>query len=178
MINKYSRDMLRAVLFILAATLAQPALSAEETAPTKSDMEELRDKIYADKKLIVSENMDLTEEEASKFWPIYQAYQEDLHKINERMAKLINEYALSYNKGAILDKTARQLIDQAVDIEMDEAKLGNLMCPSSARCFPGQRSHVTCRSRTRFEPSYATNSLLQFRWRIDSDHLMGYLQAG
>ena len=57
-------------------------------------MEILRDKIYADKKLIVSENMDLTEEEASKFWPIYQAYQEDLHKINERMAKLINEYAV------------------------------------------------------------------------------------
>jgi Spy/CpxP family protein refolding chaperone len=139
MINKYSRDMLRAVLLILAATLAQPALSAEETAPTKSDMEELRDKIYADKKLIVSENMDLTEEEASKFWPIYQAYQEDLHKINERMAKLINEYALSYNKGAILDKTARQLIDQAIDIEMDEAKLRKSYVPKLSKVLPGAK---------------------------------------
>jgi hypothetical protein len=134
-------NMLRAVLLILAATLAQPALSAEETAPaktapTQSDMEILRDKVYADKKFIVADNMDLTEKEASGFWPIYEAYQKDLHKINERMAKLINEYAEAYNKGAILDKTARQLIDQAIDIEMEEAKLKKSYVPKLSKVIP------------------------------------------
>ena len=137
MINNYFRDMLRAVLLILAATLAQPALSAEETKPSASDMEILRDKIYADKKLIVAENMELTEEEAKGFWPVYQAYQEDLHKINDRMAKVINEYAVAYNKGALLDKTARQLIDEAIEIDIDEAKLKKSYVPKLSKVLPG-----------------------------------------
>ena len=139
MINKYLRDTLRAVVLILAATLAQPALSAEETKPSASDMEILRDKVRADKKFIVSDNMELTEEEAKGFWPIYQAYQEDLHKINERMAKVINEYAVAYNKGALLDKTARQLIDEAIEIEMDEAKLRKSYVPKLSKVLPGAK---------------------------------------
>jgi hypothetical protein len=137
MMKKYSWDMLRAVLLIMAATLAQPALSAEEAAPSSSDMEILRDKIYADKKFIVSENMDLTEAEAKAFWPVYEAYQEDLHKINERMARLINDYALAYNKGAILDKTAKQLIDEAIEVELDEAKLKKSYLPKLSKVLPG-----------------------------------------
>ena len=137
MINKYLGDTLRAVVLILAATLAQPALSAEETKPSASDMEILRDKIYADKKLIVAENMELTEEEAKGFWPVYQAYQEDLHKINDRMAKVINEYAVAYNKGALLDKTARQLIDEAIEIDIDEAKLKKSYVPKLSKVLPG-----------------------------------------
>lgn len=136
MIEKYSRDMLRAVLLILAATLALPALAAEDES-TASDMEILREKLYADKKLIVATNMDLTEAEAKGFWPIYEAYQEDLHKINERMAKVINEYALAYNKGAIMDKTARKLIDEAIDIDLDEAKLKKSYVPKLSKVLPG-----------------------------------------
>ncbi len=136
MIEKYLRDTLRAVLLILAVTLALPALAAEDES-TASEMEILRDKLYADKKLLVAENMELTEEEAKKFWPIYEAYQEDLHKINERMAKIINEYALAYNKGAILDKTAQQLIDEAIDVELDEAKLKKAYVPKLSKVLSG-----------------------------------------
>ncbi len=137
MIKNYPWDMLRAALLILAATLAQPALSAEETSPSPSEMKILRDKIYADKKLIVSNNLNLTEAEAKAFWPIYGTYQDDLHKINDRMAKLINEYATVYNKGAISDKSAQQLIDDAIEIEMDEAKLKKSYLPKLSKVLPG-----------------------------------------
>jgi hypothetical protein len=136
MINKYFWGTLRAVLLILAATLALPALAAEDKN-TASDMEILRDKIYADKKLIVSNNLNLTEAEAKAFWPIYEAYQDDLHKINDRMAKLINDYAVAYNKGAISDKAAQQLIDEAIEIEMDEAKLKKSYLPKLSKVIPG-----------------------------------------
>ena len=137
MIRNYSWDMLRTVLLVLAATLALPALSAEDTAAGASDMEILRDKVRADKKFIVAENMELTEEEAKGFWPVYEAYQADLHKINERMAKVINEYALAYNKGAVIDKTARKLIDEAIEIETDEAKLKKSYVPKLNKVLPG-----------------------------------------
>jgi hypothetical protein len=142
MITKYLWDTARVAVLIFAATMALPALASEDksaasNAPTASDMEILRDKIYADKKLLVAENMELTEAEAKKFWPVYEAYQEDLHKINERMAKLINEYALAYSKGAILDKTAKDLIDQAIEVELDEAKLRKSYVPKLSKVLPG-----------------------------------------
>jgi len=33
--------------------------------------------------------MELTEAEAKSFWPIYDAYQQDLQKINNRMTQTI-----------------------------------------------------------------------------------------
>jgi hypothetical protein len=118
--NKYSWDMLRAALLILAATFAVPTFAA---GGSTTDMDVLREKVRADKKYIVSKNMELSEEEAKVFWPIYEDYQKDLHKINDRMAKLINEYADAYNKGALTDKTAKKLTDEALEIETSEVKL-------------------------------------------------------
>ena len=137
MINKYLWDIVRTVLFLLVATVALPAFSAEGTAATPSDMEILREKLYADKRLIVAENMELTEKEAKGFWPVYDAYQEDLHKINERMAKLINEYALAYNKGVILDKTARKLAEEAINVDLEDAKLKKSYMPKLSKVLPG-----------------------------------------
>jgi len=145
MIKKYLRNMLRSALLIFAATLALPSFAAEDTAATTStttstsdtDMKILRDKLYADKKFVVSENLNLTEAEAKAFWPIYEHYQNDLHKINERMANIINEYALAYNKGALMDETAKKLINEAIDVELDEAKLKQSYVPKLSKVLPG-----------------------------------------
>ena len=90
MMKKYLTNMLHLILLILSATLILPAF-ADEAGET-DNMEILRQKITADKKLLVANNMNLTDAEAKEFWPVYDAYQQDLHQINERMAKLINDY--------------------------------------------------------------------------------------
>ena len=71
--------------WILAFALVAAPVRAEEKKADASNMEILREKIQADKKLVVAANMDLTEAEAKAFWPIYQEYQDKLTKINERM---------------------------------------------------------------------------------------------
>jgi hypothetical protein len=53
------------------------------------------------------------------------------------MAEVINEYAVAYSKGAILDKTARKLIDEAIEIDMDEAKLKKPYVPKLSEVLPG-----------------------------------------
>jgi Spy/CpxP family protein refolding chaperone len=136
MLNKNVFDMLRAVLLLLAAMVAMPAFGAGHTAGS-SDMEIAREKIKADKKFVVAKNMDLTEEEGKKFWPVYEAYQEDLQKINQRILKLINEYADAYNKGQVTDATARKLTDEAIDIEHDEASLKKSYVPKLSKVLPG-----------------------------------------
>jgi hypothetical protein len=80
--------------------------------------------------------MNLTEEEEKGFWPVYDAYQQELHQINQRIAELINEYALAYNKGAVLNETARKLIDESIAIEMAEVNLKKSYIPKLSKVLP------------------------------------------
>lgn len=85
-----------------------PAMAQEMGAGGGADtnMEILMQKIKADKKLLVASNMDLSDAEGKKFWPLYEDYQKELMQINQRLGKAISEYAEAYNagKGTITDK--------------------------------------------------------------------------
>lgn len=103
----------------LAAALlaAVPALAQDKPA---DNTQILIDKVKADKKLLVADNMKLTETESKAFWPVYDAYQKELAAINERLSNTIKAYADAYNKGPVSDELATKLgnevlaIDQAV----------------------------------------------------------------
>jgi len=122
------------VLFAVAAALALPAV-----AQTASDMEILRQKIKADKRLVVAANMQLTEAEAKGFWPIYDAYQADLQKINERLGGLIKNYADAYNKGPVSDQAAKKLMNEMLAIEDSEVKLKRDYAPRLEKTVPGMK---------------------------------------
>jgi hypothetical protein len=110
-----------------------------DEASVASNMEELRDEINANKKLVVANNMSLTDGEAKVFWPVYDAYQKDLHEINLRLARLIDDYAVAFNKGAIPNEKATQLIDEVIAIEMEEANLKRRYVPKLSAVLPGAK---------------------------------------
>lgn len=60
--------------------------------PTDEDVKLLRKDLRSDKKQIVAANMNLTDAEAEKFWPVYDQYTADAAKINDTKAALIKEY--------------------------------------------------------------------------------------
>lgn len=105
-------------LFTIAAFLPLPAL-AQDASTTNMDI--LRQKVKADKKLVVAENLQLTDAEGAKFWPVYEAYQKDLQGINQRLLAAIKAYADAYNKGPVANDMAKKLLDEAIAI--DEAEL-------------------------------------------------------
>ena len=135
--KKYLTNMLHPTLFVLAITLALPAFAADDSGT--SNMEILREKITSDKKFLVASNMNLTDAEAKEFWPIYKAYQKDLHQINERLAKVIEDYATAYNKGALSDDTAKKLLDEAIAIELAEVKLKQSYVPKLDKILPATK---------------------------------------
>ena len=111
-------------MFVLAAALAfvAPAYAQESEAMT---MEILKEKVKADKKLIVATNMDLTDAEAKGFWPMYESYQKELDQINQRVGATIKAYADAHNagKGMIPNDTAKKLIKEAIAADEAEVKL-------------------------------------------------------
>jgi hypothetical protein len=70
----------------------KPANGAGLQDPTDEDMKLLRKDLRSEKKQIVAANMDLTDVEAEKFWPVYDQYTADVAKINDTKAALIKEY--------------------------------------------------------------------------------------
>jgi hypothetical protein len=134
--KKDLRKILCSTLMFLVATLVVPAF-AELAAPTfdeeesvASDMENLAknigsmdEEISAEKKLFIEENMNLTDAEAIAFWPVYDSYQKELHKITTRLARIIDIYSLEYKKGVLSSKTAKKLLNEYLAIELAEVNL-------------------------------------------------------
>ena len=110
-------------------------LNAAQDKPA-DNMQILRGKIKADKKLVVAANMELTESEAKGFWPIYEQYQKDLQKINQRIAKVLDSYADDNRKKSLTDDKAKKLIDEALAIEQAEADLKSTYAPKLGKVLP------------------------------------------
>jgi hypothetical protein len=100
------------------------------------NMQILRDKIKADKKLVVAANMELTEAEAKGFWPIYEQYQKELQKINQRIGKVLDSYAEDNRRKTLTDDKAKTLIDEAVSIDQAEANLKSTFAPKLSKALP------------------------------------------
>ena len=88
-----------------------------------NNMEILREKLGADKKLLIAGNLALTESEAEKFWPMYEDYQKELGRLNRRLEALINTYAQAYRAGTLDDSSAKELVQQAIAIDKDTIAL-------------------------------------------------------
>ena len=98
-----------------AAPLAAQTAQTAQSATTNMDI--LAQKIKADKKLTVAQTMQLTDQEGKAFWPIYDAYQADLAKINARLKTAIEGYATDYNASTMTDAKAATLTTEALAVE-------------------------------------------------------------
>jgi hypothetical protein len=105
----------------------------------QDNMQILRDKIKADKKLVVAANMELTEAEAKGFWPVYEEYQKDLTAINQRIGKLIESYAADYRANTLTDEKAQKLIDELVAIEKVDGALQATFAPKLSKVLPPKK---------------------------------------
>ncbi len=128
----------RVVAAVIAVLLAGAASAWAQDKPA-DNMQILRDKIKADKKLLVATNMELTESEAKNFWPIYEDYQKDLQNINQRIGKLLESYAADYKNKTMTDEKAKKLVDEYVSIEQAEAKLKSSYVPKLMKALPATK---------------------------------------
>ena len=115
------------LVIALAVTLAVAAAPAVAQDQQADSMQMVRDKIRADKKLLIAENLPLTAAEAKAFWPVYDSYQQELSALNDRMIKLIKEYANNYQ--TMSDQTAKKLMDEYLAIDAARLKIRQAYVP-------------------------------------------------
>jgi hypothetical protein len=95
------------------------------------------EKIRADKKLLVAENMQLTEAEAKAFWPVYDQYQDELFLLRARTVNLIGDYADAYEK--MTTDTAKKLLDEYMSIESLGPNLRQAYLPKFLKVLPVEK---------------------------------------
>jgi hypothetical protein len=127
-------NFLRSGMLALALIVAVPAMA--QTQSTSTDMKILADEVKADKKALVAHNMELTDAEAKSFWPIYDAYQQDLEKINNRMTMTILEYADASSKGTVDNAAAKKLLGEALAVQESELQLLQTYVPKLEQVLP------------------------------------------
>ena len=108
-----------------------PGIAQDKPA---DNMQIVLEKIRADKKLFVAENMQLTEAEAKAFWPVYDQYQDELFLLRTRTAKLIKDFSDAYEKMA--NETAKKLMDEYMTIETLGPKLRQTYLPKFRKVLP------------------------------------------
>jgi hypothetical protein len=130
-------------LLVLLAGWIQPGWSQNKQAAgdkPASNLEIIHDKLKADKKLIVAKYMELTESEAKKFWPVYEEYQSDLQKTNQRLRSLLESYASDYKSRSINDEKAKKLLDDWMAIEQEEGKRRSAFAPKVLQALPAKKA--------------------------------------
>jgi len=90
-------------------------------AAVDQEIKLLRQDLRADKKKIVAANMQLTEAEALKFWPVYDAYTLETIKLNDTLQALVKEYAQNYE--SLTDEKAKSLTKRTLELDVSTAKL-------------------------------------------------------
>jgi hypothetical protein len=107
-------------LLLVALAGARIVLSQDQSS-SALNVQILRDKVKADKKLMVASYMELTDAEAEVFWPIYDSYQNELIALNERLDKNLQCYADAYNADKLTDQIAMKVFDE--DLAIVEAEI-------------------------------------------------------
>jgi hypothetical protein len=111
-------------LMVVIAVFPVPALSLDKPA---------------DNMLLIATNMELTESEAKGFWPVYEWYQKKLTGINQRMVKLIENYAADYQAKTLTDEKAKKLTEELVAIGKAEAELQAASVPKLSKVLPPKK---------------------------------------
>ena len=131
MISRLMCGVVLGAMMVAAPAFAQPV--------SDTNMEILKEKLKADKKLLIAGNMELTDAEAKQFWPIYDSYQKELDGINKQLGQTIKEYADAFNKGNVPNDTAKKLLGEALSVEEQEVKLKRTYADKLGKVLPATK---------------------------------------
>ena len=99
-------------IITLAAVLA--GMATPLAAQDQSAIELTRQRIQAERQTLVSAGMQLTDEQAGRFWPVYSAYRAEIKPLGDRQVALIQGYAENY--GSVTEEYATAMLKEFLDI--------------------------------------------------------------
>ncbi|MBD0399892.1 MULTISPECIES: hypothetical protein [unclassified Flammeovirga] len=128
-------------LFVCLNLFAQNPSLTSKVQGQNMDFETIKTLIKAEKRGVLKENMNLSEAEADKFWPVYDKYEyEQSQLLNEQYA-LLKEYAESFE--TLDEKRTEELMNTSFKLNKKEIALNQ-------KYFKAMKKVVSTQTAARF----------------------------
>jgi hypothetical protein len=127
---------------LLAGTTARSQTTSQQESTThvisSQDMDLLRKDLRSKRKQLIAANLQLTDTESAKFWPVYDQYIAELISINDRKFALIQEYA--DNWGKLTNEQSLSFIRQWLDLDIEIAQMRQKYVPKVTKILEGKKT--------------------------------------
>jgi polyhydroxyalkanoate synthesis regulator phasin len=122
------------VVVVLAMALVVCAPTVLAQVSETDQLQQLRGEIQADRQAVVAANLKLTEAEGAAFWPLYREYRGDMAKLGDRLQKLIQDYAVTYESATA--EQAKAMVDEMMSIQRADLKVKESYLPKFRKVLP------------------------------------------
>ncbi|MDB5107131.1 MAG: hypothetical protein JWM69_72 [Candidatus Binatus sp.] len=117
-------------LMLCAIAFSAPAMAQAPDSQKQLDIAAAR----ANRKATVGANMNLTPEEAAKFWPVYDEYEAKMDAIEDRHIKEIKDFAANYSN--FTNEAAAKKLDEVMNIAQARLNVQKQFIPKFRAVIP------------------------------------------
>ena len=125
------------VRFVATVIVGAFLVASSGLAQAKSDVELSRDVLQAERKLLVSRGLELTDAEGAAFWPVYDQYAAEQRALNDRLIKVIESFAADYD--TLTDERAEELLEESLSIREDRNQLRRSYLKRFSKAVTGKK---------------------------------------
>jgi hypothetical protein len=128
--------LVSALILGLFAASARAATAADGESE-KANVDVLVNAIRANRKALVAVNLKMTDDEAAKFWPVYDSYQKEMNALGDRLVALLGDYGKNFKD--MSDDKAMKILDEYLNIEAERVKVKRAYVEQFAKALPGRK---------------------------------------
>jgi hypothetical protein len=140
------KQLMMTVLMVTAAISVGMRANVQTTPQQESvkhvindrDLDLMRKDLRSKRKQLIASNLQMTDLEATKFWPVYDQYLSELIGINDKKFGLIQDYADNFGK--LTNEQSLSFIRQWLDADIATAQLRQKYVPIVSKALDGRKS--------------------------------------
>lgn len=137
-----------AIALIVTVLTPFAQVQAQDTG-LAADEQILLKQINTDKKSVFAANLNLTEEESTKFWPVYDEYEAKIKPLQDRLVANINRFAAEYE--TLTDADAAAILKEKMAIEKQRDALRQKYTAKIAKVLPPKKALRYAQLETRIQ---------------------------
>jgi len=131
------RVLLVSALILALSVASARAATAADGDSEKANVDVLLSAIRANRKALVAVNLKMTDEEAAKFWPVYDSYQKEMNALGDRLVALLGDYGKNFKD--MSDDKAMKILDEYLNIEAERVRVRRAYVEQFAKVLPGRK---------------------------------------
>jgi len=136
-------------LAVALCLTALPVLAQAQDAGLATDEQILLKQVMTDRKAVYANNLKLTDDESKKFWPVYDAYEAEVKKVNDRFLANLNRFVENYD--TLSENDAAEVLKEKMAIEKDREALKQEYTRKVAKVLPPKKALRYAQIETRVD---------------------------